>query len=88
MGSSLSPEKLFNVGLGFWASKVLLAAVKLGLFTELAKGPLAAEDLRRRLGLHPRSYLDFFDALVSMQFLRSPQDGAAAKRLARGRGPI
>lgn len=69
MGSSLSPEKLFNVGLGFWAAKVLLAAVKMGLFTELAKGPLAAEALRQRLGLHPRSHLDFFDALVSMQFL-------------------
>ena len=38
-------------GLGFWASKTLLSAVELGLFTELAaSGPLDGEALRQRLG--------------------------------------
>lgn len=29
------PSKITQVGLGFWASKCLLSAVELGLFTEL-----------------------------------------------------
>ena len=58
-----------QVGLGFWASKTLLSAVELELFTELAKHPEDAETLRGRLGLHRRSSLDFLDALVSLGFL-------------------
>jgi SAM-dependent methyltransferase len=58
-----------QTGLGFWASKTLLSAVELGLFTELARGPLSAETLRQRLGLHERSSQDFFDALVALRFL-------------------
>jgi hypothetical protein len=58
-----------QIGLGFWASKTLLSAAELGLFTELAGGPLDAETLRGRLGLHPRSARDFFDALVALRFL-------------------
>ena len=64
-----SPDHIMQIGLGFWASKALLSATELGLFTELARGPLDAETLRQRLGLHPRSALDFFDALVALRFL-------------------
>ena len=32
-------------------------------------GPLKAEELRERLGLHPRSARDFFDALVALRML-------------------
>lgn len=74
MSTSLSPEKIFNIGLGFWASKTLLSAVELRLFTELAQGPMTGEVLRERLGLHPRSYLDFFDALVALRFLERHDD--------------
>lgn len=69
MTSQPSPEHIMQVGTGFWASKVLLSAVELGLFTELAKEPLDAEALRQRLGLHPRGALDFFDSLVALGFL-------------------
>src|SRR5713101_6189187 len=58
-----------QVGLGFWASKTLLSAVEMELFTELAKHPEDAETLRERLGLHARSALDFFDSLVALGFL-------------------
>jgi hypothetical protein len=58
-----------QVGLGFWASKTLLSAVEMELFTELAKHPEDAETLRARLGLHQRSALDFLDALVALGFL-------------------
>ncbi len=39
MAGDLSPQKILDVGLGFWASKALLSAVEMGLFTELAKHP-------------------------------------------------
>src|SRR2546430_849753 len=65
-----TPEAIMQIGMGFWASKTLLSAVELGLFTELcAAGPLDAETLRERLGLHSRSAQDFFDALVALEML-------------------
>ena len=33
------PDQILQVGLGFWASKTLLSAVEMELFTELAKTP-------------------------------------------------
>src|SRR3569833_103415 len=63
------PDQILQVGFGFWASKTLLSAIELELFTELAKHPLPFEDLQGRLGLHPRSARDFFDALVAIGFL-------------------
>jgi hypothetical protein len=64
-----TPDPILQIGLGFWASKTLLSAIELELFTELAKHPLPLAELQSRLGLHPRSARDFFDALVSMGFL-------------------
>ena len=66
----LTPDGIMQLGLGFWGSKALLSAIELGLFTELAKGPVEAKALRRRLALHERSARDFFDALVSPGMLR------------------
>ncbi len=63
------PDHILQVGLGFWASKALLSAVEMELFTELAKHPEDLETLQGRLGLHPRSARDFFDALVALKFL-------------------
>jgi hypothetical protein len=39
------------------------------VFTELSRRPGTADDLRGRLGLHPRSALDFLDTLVALGFL-------------------
>ena len=69
MTALLTPAKILELGSAFWASKTLLSAVELGLFTELADGPLDAEALRRRLQLHPRSARDFFDTLVALGML-------------------
>ena len=69
MSTAPTPEHILQLGFAFWGSKTLLSAVELGLFTELAKGPLEAEALRTRLGLHPRSARDFFDALVALRML-------------------
>ena len=64
-----APDRILQLGWGFWGAKALLSAVELGVFTELAKGALDAEELRRRLGLHPRGARDFFDALVALGML-------------------
>lgn len=69
MNAEPTPDAILQLGLGFWGSKALLSAVELGLFTELANGPLSAEALTKRLGLHPRAALDFFDALVALGML-------------------
>ena len=65
----MTPERILQVGLGFWASKTLLSAVELGVFTALAERPGGLEEVRDRLGLHPRSAADFLDALVALGFL-------------------
>jgi hypothetical protein len=67
--SEPQPDHILQVGLGFWASKTLLSAVEMELFTELAKHPEDLETLQGRLGLHPRAARDFLDALVALQFL-------------------
>lgn len=64
-----SPERILETGMAFWASKTLLSAIELGVFSELASGPAAFEALCTRLGLHPRSARDFLDALVALGFL-------------------
>jgi ubiquinone/menaquinone biosynthesis C-methylase UbiE len=65
-----SPDHIMQVGLGFWASKTLLSAVEMGVFTELAKKPEDLETLRGRLGLHPRSARDFLDTLTALGLLQ------------------
>jgi precorrin-6B methylase 2 len=74
MSEHASPERILQTGLAFWPSKTLLSAIELGLFTELANGPLSREELRARLGLHQRSARDFFDTLVALGFLKREGD--------------
>ena len=63
-----------QVGTGFFASKTLLSAVEMGVFTELARGPEEFNTLAGRLGLHPRSARDFLDALVALGLLHRSQE--------------
>jgi len=69
MTQQVSPEKILQTGLAFWASKTLLSAVEMEVFTKLAAQPQKLESLQAKLGLHPRSARDFFDALVALGFL-------------------
>ena len=66
----VSPEHIMQLGMGFWASKILLTAVNLGIFTELTLCPLTAEEIRSRKGLHKRGLYDFLDSLVALGFLK------------------
>ncbi|HEY3626301.1 MAG TPA: methyltransferase [Terracidiphilus sp.] len=72
--SPVSPDHILQTGLAFWASKTLLSAVEMEVFTALARKPETLESLTGRLGLHPRSSRDFLDALVALGFLER-EDG-------------
>ena len=69
---ALNPSKIMQIGMGFWASKALLVAVKLGLFTLLAPKPLAGAEIKQRLGLgcSDRHVYDWLDTLLSLGFLQ------------------
>lgn len=69
--ATLNPSKIMQTGMGFWASKVLLTAVKIELFTVLAPEPLSALEIKQRLKLKcsDRHVYDWLDAMVSMGFL-------------------
>src|SRR5687767_14370487 len=73
--NAVTPKNCMKLGLGFMASKTLLSAIELGVFTTLANGPKTADQLTDELSLHPRSALDFFDTLVSLGMLER-EDGA------------
>ncbi|MDQ3032028.1 MAG: acetylserotonin O-methyltransferase [Myxococcota bacterium] len=79
MTEQLNPGSIVQLGLGFFASKTLLSAVELGVFTELAKGPADAAALGTALGLHRRAWFDFFDALVALGMLDREGEGASAR---------
>ncbi len=64
------PDHLLKLGTGFFASKVLLSAVELELFTLLAQGPETLTGISSRIGLHPRSARDFLDSLVALNCLQ------------------
>lgn len=67
-----SPEMIMKIGTGFWASKILLSAVKFGLFSLLAQnGQMSCPQIKTQLGLNctDRHAFDFLDALTSLGFL-------------------
>ena len=72
--SQLNPEHILQTGFAFFASKTLLSAIELGVFTELARGPRGYEALRTTLGLHPRASRDFLDTLTALGFLTRDGD--------------
>lgn len=78
MNDVRGPSHIFEVGFGFWASKALLSAVELEVFTRLGDKAITGEDLGAAVGLHPRAIWDFFDALVALGFLDHDDDGPTA----------
>lgn len=77
MKEQLDPAHIMQTATAFWASKVLLTAMELDLFTALGERSATAEELGNTLGLHPRGTYDFFDALVALKFLNRDGDGPA-----------
>lgn len=77
--TSLNPSKLLEVGFSFWASKVVLTAVELEIFTILGDRAMTGEELGQKAGLHPRGIRDFFDTLLALGFLERDGDGPKAR---------
>src|SRR3954447_11578977 len=78
------PDKILELGLGFWGSKTLLSAVELGVFSALAAGPIGSDALIKKLGLHQRSARDFLDALVALGMLNREGGDRYANTTATG----
>ena len=74
--TEVDPTHIMQVGSGFWASKTLLSAVELQVFTVLSGTAMTGPDLGAKLGLARRSTYDFLDALVALGFLERDGDGA------------
>ena len=66
----VDPSHIMQIGMGFWASKTLLTAVKLDLFSLLAIRPLSAKQIKYELCLNGRALYDFLDTLVALGFLQ------------------
>jgi hypothetical protein len=67
-----NPGQIMQIGMGFWASKVLLSAVRFKLFTFLGDGRKRTSEIKDHLKLQTttRHVCDWLDALVSLGFLQ------------------
>jgi hypothetical protein len=79
MQNDISPESILQIGFGFWASKTLLSAVELAVFSQLADGPKSGPELQGAIGLHPRGTFDFLDTLVALGLLERDGSGESAR---------
>ncbi|HEV2776402.1 MAG TPA: methyltransferase, partial [Solirubrobacteraceae bacterium] len=77
--AALDPGHIMQVGMGFWASKTVLSAVELELFTRLGDGAMTADELAGAFGLDARAVPDFPDTLVALGFLQRDGDGSCAQ---------
>jgi hypothetical protein len=75
----LEPSHILQVGMGFWASKTVLSAVELELFTHLGAGSMTGEEIGERLELRSRATYDFLDTLVALGFLARDGDGSEGR---------
>lgn len=65
----ITPSRIMETATAFFASKTLLSAVNLGVFTALSGKSLSGNEVRDALKLHDRGVYDFLDALVALGFL-------------------
>ena len=78
MSEQVDPAHIMQVGTGFMASKTLLSAVELELFTRLGREAMTGAQIAEALGLHARAIPDFPDALVALGLLDREGEGSDA----------
>ncbi|HSC00848.1 MAG TPA: methyltransferase dimerization domain-containing protein, partial [Burkholderiaceae bacterium] len=76
--NNLSAERLLRCGEDQWAATLLQAALELGVFTELGRGPRTCAQLQRRLALRGPGAADLLDALVGLGWLDREGDDPEA----------
>jgi O-methyltransferase domain/Dimerisation domain len=68
-----SPAGIMQIGTGFWASKILLSAIKFEVFTKLAEQKkMSGKDIKTflKLSCTDRHFYDFLDVLTVFGFLK------------------
>lgn len=63
-------ERLLDISVAFRQAKIILIAVKLGVFDAVSSAPRTAAELAQALKLDPRAAEIFLDSLVSLEALR------------------
>lgn len=86
------PDAIFQIAMGFMASKHLFVANEVGLFRALGAGPATLEQLAERSGVPQRQTRIVADAMVALGILErvddSYQNGPVAAAFLSGRGPM
>lgn len=67
---SSAEERMWEIARGFQASRILLTAVELGLFTALADGPKSSGQIAELLSTNVRATDRLMNALVALHLLR------------------
>ncbi len=75
----VDPAHIMQIGMGFMASKTLLSAVELEVFSKLAAHAMTGAELGQALSLDTRAIPDFPDALVALGLLEREGDGPDAR---------
>jgi hypothetical protein len=79
MADRVDPSHIMQIGTGFMASKTLLSAVELELFTRLGGDAMTGAEIAEQLGLDARAVPDFPDALVALGLLDREGEGGDAR---------
>jgi ubiquinone/menaquinone biosynthesis C-methylase UbiE len=69
------PLAMLQMIMGFWVSRTIYIAAKLGLADLIAQGPRTAEDLAIHTGTHARSLYRVLRALAGLGIFREGADG-------------
>jgi ubiquinone/menaquinone biosynthesis C-methylase UbiE len=89
--SNVTPDSIFQVASGFMASKHLYVANEVGLFEQLADGPITLDELSKRTGVPRRTIRILADAMVALGFVDREgdryQNGPVAAVFLSGRTP-
>jgi hypothetical protein len=75
MEERLSPDRILDIGLGFWPSKGLLSAIELDVFSQLSSDPLELGTLAGRIDILEDGAQHLTDALVAIERLNCDADG-------------
>lgn len=67
--TDVTPEPIFQVASGFMAAKHLFVANEVGLFEQLADGPVTLDELAERTGISRRRLRILADAMVVLGFV-------------------
>lgn len=90
--TEIAPDPIMRIALGFMAAKHLFVAAEIGVFEQLASGPLTLDELAAAAGIPHRTLRISADAMVSLGLLEREDDRyrnspAAAAFLAGAPGP-